>query len=151
MAVSNESCEPNALVLAPGVVVPRSAVTFTASRSSGPGGQNVNKVNTRVTMVVAMADLSDHLPAWALRRLADLAGHRFVTDRVVITSGDSRSQLTNKRACLAKLRVLLVEAMQRPKVRRPTRPSAGAKRRRIEAKKRRGAIKRGRSSADADD
>ena len=119
---------------------------YTASRASGPGGQNVNKVNSKVTLTISAEALAEHLPVFALRRLPEVAGRQLATEGLVIVSADSRSQLANRRACLVKLRALLIAAMHRPKVRRATRPSAGAERRRLEAKKRRSAIKRQRSA-----
>lgn len=119
---------------------------FTASRSGGPGGQNVNKVNTKAMLTVSADDLSTVLPEDAMRRLPGLAGQRWAGDRVVIAASDSRSLVTNRRACVARLRELLVAAMHRPRVRRATRPSRGAIQRRLDAKKRRSSIKRQRRS-----
>ncbi len=134
--------EQRDLLLPGGRSVPRALLTFTASRSGGPGGQNVNKVNSKVTLTVALDDLAEHLPADALRRLPALAGQRLAGDRLVIAASDSRSQLTNRRACVSRLRDLLVAALHRPRVRRPTKPSAGSIQRRLDAKKRRGQTKR---------
>jgi len=118
-------------------------MSFTFSRSGGPGGQNVNKVNTRATLTLPLDALAPSLPGWAMVRLRDAAG-RYLADqppRLVIHASNSRSQLANRRACVNKLRQLIVAAMDRPRVRRPTRPSYGAKQRRLDAKKHRGRIK----------
>lgn len=123
-------------------MLPRSALRFTASRSGGPGGQNVNKVNTKATLTVTAEDLSAVLPADAMRRLPGLAGQRWAGDRVVIAASESRSLVSNRRACIARLRELLIAALHRPCVRRATRPSRGAIERRLENKRRRSAIKR---------
>lgn len=135
------------LVMAPGVVLPASAVQFTLVASSGPGGQNVNKVATKACMTVTLEALSEHMPAAAVGRLKTIAGHHLVgQDRIAIQADESRSALSNREACLVKLRRLIQQAMRRPKVRKPTRPSAGSVKRRIEGKKQRGQIKQGRQA-----
>ncbi|MEM1099079.1 MAG: alternative ribosome rescue aminoacyl-tRNA hydrolase ArfB [Planctomycetota bacterium] len=146
----DETNHPDDLALPGGRVLPRSALRFTASRSGGPGGQNVNKVNTKATLTVAADDLAAVLPADAMRRLPALAGQRWAGDRVVIAASDSRSLVTNRRACVTRLRELLVAALHRPRVRRPTRPSRGAIERRLEAKRRRSAIKQQRRTRGDD-
>lgn len=129
---------------APGVRLPVSALRFTFSRSGGPGGQNVNKLNTRATLSVPLATLAEAMPAGAFERLKAKAGSRVSVhaDELLISSAESRSQLANRRACLAKLRHLLIEALHRPRRRRPTRPSRGVIERRLEHKKQRGERKR---------
>lgn len=129
------------VMIAPGVVLPGSALRFTFSRSGGPGGQNVNKVNTRATLAVSMDDLAQVLPAHALARMDVVAGRYRVNEGLQFHAADSRSQIANRKACIAKLREVLIAAMRRPKVRRATRPSARAKQRRLDAKKQRGQIK----------
>ncbi len=147
---SPAASHPEDVALPGGRVVPRSVLRFTASRSGGPGGQNVNKVNTKATLTVTADDLAAVLPGDAMRRLPGLAGQRWAGDRLVIAASDSRSLVSNRRACVARLRELLVAALHRPRVRRATKPSRGAIERRIEEKKRRGAIKRQRGG-DAPD
>ncbi len=127
--------------IAPGVDLPASALSFTFSRGSGPGGQNVNKLNTHATLTVPLDALRDAMPPAAYRRLLNHAGHFLATDRLVIHASDSRSQVANRKSCLAKLRALLVEAMRRPKVRHKTRPSRRSVERMNEAKRRRGKLK----------
>ncbi len=136
------------LSVAPGRVLPASALRFVFSRASGPGGQNVNKVNTRATLTVELADLQDILPRPALDRLPRAAGHYFASkpDRLVIHAGDSRSQRANRKACMDRLRHVLLLALHRPPTRRATRPSRGAVQRRLSAKKRRGDLKQRRRS-----
>ena len=117
---ADHNCE-----LAPGVRVPGGAVSFTFSRGGGPGGQNVNKVNTHATLTLPLDALQATMPDWSLQRLRVL-GRRYLAqspERLVIHAADSRSQLANRRACLAKLRHLLISARDRPRPRRPTRPS----------------------------
>ena len=139
----DEASPDNRIPISPGVALPDSALRFTFSRSGGPGGQNVNKVNTKATLTVEIADLVDVLPPWALQRLLIHAGSRLAGDaeRILITDSSSRSQHANRQACLAKLRLMVVEAMNRPKRRRPTKPSRGAIQRRLDAKQHRSRIK----------
>ncbi len=139
------------LELPAGVSLPLSGMTFTASRSGGPGGQNVNKVNTKVTLTVPAALLEQHLPEHALRRLPAAAGARLAGDRLVIAASDSRSQVANRRACLARLRAILVEALHRPRTRRPTKPSRASVQRRLDQKKQRGQTKRLRQRPERQD
>jgi len=140
------------LSVAPGRVLPAAALRFVFSRASGPGGQNVNKVNTRATLTVDFADLDPILPRHALERLPRVASHYAAADpdRLVIHAGDSRSQRANRKACLDRLRRVLLLALHRPPVRRATRPSRRAVQRRLTAKKRRGDLKRGRGRVSGD-
>ncbi|MEM7625833.1 MAG: alternative ribosome rescue aminoacyl-tRNA hydrolase ArfB [Planctomycetota bacterium] len=131
------------VLIAPGVRVDPAALSFTFARGGGPGGQNVNKVNTHAVLTVSLDALAGAMPGWAIERLREIAGRYLAAgpDRLVIHAADSRSQLTNRRSCLAKLRHLIVEATDRPRIRRPTRPSAGAVQRRIDNKKHRSRVK----------
>ena len=133
----------NRIPIAPGVLLPDSALNFTFSRSGGPGGQNVNKLSTKATLTVETRDLADAMPPWALKRLLIHAGGRLTADgeRILITDASSRSQHANKQACLAKLRLMIVEAMNRPKRRRATKPSRASIQRRLDAKHRRSELK----------
>lgn len=137
--------EPSAsgVEIAPGLVVSAAALRFSFSRSSGPGGQNVNKVSTRAELRVALDDLP--LRPAALHRLARLAGRK-VTDEgeLVIVADEHRSQPRNKAEALERLRELIVAALVEPKVRKPTKPTKGSQRRRVEGKKQRGQVKEGR-------
>lgn len=140
----------NDIPIAPGVALPESALRFTFSRSGGPGGQNVNKLNTKAMLTVEVADLADVMQPWAIQRLLIHAGSRLAGDaeRIQITDSSSRSQHANRQACLAKLRLMIVEAMNRPKRRRPTKPSRGAIQRRLDAKRHRSRIKSNRRPPD---
>jgi ribosome-associated protein len=135
----DDPCPDNRIPIAPGVSLHESVLRFTFSRSGGPGGQNVNKLSTKAMLTVNIEDLAEVLPIWALKRLLIHAGGRLAGDgeRLIITDSSSRSQQSNRQACLAKLRLMIVEAMNRPKRRRPTKPSRTSIQRRLDAKRHR--------------
>jgi ribosome-associated protein len=119
-------------------------------RSSGPGGQNVNKVASAVELRFDIAKSS--LPPDVKERLLALAGNRITADGVLlIDSREHRAQIQNREAARARLVALLQHAARRPKRRRATRPSAGAREQRIRSKKHRGDIKRSRARDDDED
>jgi ribosome-associated protein len=135
--------------LAPGVRVPASALRFQFARSGGPGGQNVNKLNTKAELWVAIADLNLH--PIALERLRKLAGRRITSgDELHISSESERSQERNREEAMERLRELLVRATTIPKKRKATKPSKAAKQRRLQSKKRRSEIKSGRRASTND-
>ena len=121
--------------IAPGVHAPPDSMRFQYARSSGPGGQNVNKVNTKAELWVKLDALSGLHPD-ALERLKALAGSRLTKEGELHLTGDeSRSQESNRQEVLLRLRELIVQASRRPKKRRPTKPSRRAKQRRLDTKK----------------
>jgi ribosome-associated protein len=133
--------------LAPGVRVPESAMRFQFARSGGPGGQSVNKVNTKAELWVPLEALSrGGMSGRAVARLRGLAGRR-LTDagELHISSDTERTQPANRAAVMERLRELLVSALHEPKPRRKTRPSRASKLRRLEAKRRRSQVKSKRS------
>lgn len=130
------------------VRVPASAIVVQASRSSGPGGQNVNKVATKIDLRVDL-DAIEGLSPEARARLVALARNRLDAEgRLRVTSQATRNQARNLDAARAMVRRLVAAALRPPTPRRPSRPTARARERRLAGKKRRAAIKRWRAAPD---
>lgn len=121
---------------------------FKASRSSGPGGQNVNKVNTRVMLLFDVAG-SPSLSAWQKQRIVSRLATRIDKRGVLrVVSQKERTQEGNRRAAAYRLAQLLAEALKRGPVRKKTAIPAGARERRLEDKKRRSRLKQQRTRDD---
>jgi len=111
-------------------------------RSSGPGGQNINKVSTAVQLRFNI-NQSLSLPVDVKKRLADLAGTRLSEKgEIIIEAKRFRTQTKNREDALQRLVVLIKQAAQKPKVRQKTKPSVSASAARVFDKKKRGAIKK---------
>ena len=118
--------------------------------ASGPGGQNVNKVASAVELRFE-AERSPHLPPEVKNRLRRIAGSRWTTEGAIILQVDThRSQARNREEARERLANLIRRALVRPKKRIPTRPTLGSKRRRLEAKAKRGHVKALRGKVEPD-
>lgn len=137
--------------IAPGLSIDARDITFHFIRSAGPGGQNVNKVATAVQLRFDAASspaLDDAMRA----RLRVIAGHRMTeAGTVIIAAHRFRTQEANRRDAVERLVEMLRRAALRPKPRRPTRPGAGSRKQRREAKRLRGGIKRLRGRPPVDE
>jgi ribosome-associated protein len=139
---------PGDLEVQRSLVIPEHELMWRFSRSSGPGGQGVNTTDSRVELSYDLAQSSAIGPVHRARAMERLAG-RLVDGVLTVSASEHRSQLRNREAAMARLAALLREAIAPPPAsRRPTRPSAGAKQRRIDAKKQRGQIKANRQRPD---
>jgi ribosome-associated protein len=139
------------LVVPPGIVVPERELAWTAVRASGPGGQNVNKVSSKVELRFDF-EASSALPAAAKARLRALAEHRLDAEgRILITSQVTRNQPQNLTDARQRLAELIAKALVAPKRRRPTRPSRAAKRARVNDKRVQSKKKQSRARKTSDD
>jgi ribosome-associated protein len=126
------------------LVIPGSELRERFSRSSGPGGQSVNTADSRVELSFDI-ERSVVLPEWARDRITERLSGRLAGGVLTVAASEQRSQLANRQGARARLASLLRDAVappQRPRV--PTRPGRGANERRLEGKRQRSAIKRGR-------
>ncbi len=133
------------LVIAPHIHVDAAELQFTYVRSSGPGGQNVNKVNSKAVLRWNPA-ASEGLTEAVLTRFLSKYGNRLTVDGdLIVTSQRYRDQGRNTADCLEKLRELLLAVAVAPKKRRPTKPTRAARERRHQAKQVQARKKEGRS------
>lgn len=134
--------------LAPGVRLPSNALRLQFARGSGPGGQNVNKVNTKVEIWIPLT-LIEGMSEAAKERLRGLAGSRLtIADDLHLSSETHRSQHANRQEVMDRLREMLVQACVVPRKRRARKPSKAAQRRRVDEKVRRGRTKALRRSSN---
>ena len=138
------------LIVTARLAIPDAELSWRFSRSSGPGGQSVNTADSRVELsfdVARSPSLGPTLRARALERLSA----RLADGVVTVTAEEHRSQLRNRQAARERLADLLREATAPPPApRRPTKPSAGARRQRLESKRKRSDVKRLRRTPDPD-
>lgn len=124
------------------LAIPEDEIQMKFIRSSGPGGQNVNKVSTAVQLRFNVIG-SPTLPADIQERLMDLAANRITEDGIlIIEAHQHRSQERNRQAAIERLVALIKEAAKEPSVRRETKPPLHSKERRLENKRHRSRIKR---------
>jgi len=135
------------IYITPTIAIDESEIKQEFIRSSGPGGQNVNKVSTAVQLRFNIAN-SLSLPDDVRKRLAHLAGRRITENgELIINAQRFRTQERNRQDAFDRLVKLIRKASEKPKVRRKTRPTLESKRRRLEAKRHRGEAKRMRQPA----
>jgi ribosome-associated protein len=127
----------------------RNSAKIVFSRAGGPGGQNINKVNTKVTLRLALEDLAGLNPAEATRLREGLESRLSCPEEkemLVISSSEERSQKINLERAYARAEALICASARLPKKRRPTGPSRAAREKRLLSKRHRGGIKAGRRS-----
>jgi ribosome-associated protein len=134
------------VVVTPQVTIPAGELAIAFARSGGPGGQNVNKVASKVELrwnPTTSAALTEDERTWLVHRLKS----RLTTDgTLIVTSTATRDQLKNRDDATSKLALIVRAALDRPRPRRATRPSRAAKRRRIADKRHHAERKRNRTS-----
>lgn len=133
------------------ISIPLTEFEFTFSRSSGPGGQNVNKVNTKVTLhwsITTSASVPEEMRARFVAKFRRRINNQ---GQLVVISQRFRDQGRNVGDCLAKLREMLTSVAVAPKVRKATRPTRASRERRLQAKQRTGEKKQGRHRISRDD
>jgi len=134
------------LIVTPEISIPDEEFEWKFIRSSGPGGQNVNKVASAVQLRFLLPR-NTSLPTSARNRLRRMAGQKLIDDgSILISARSERSQEQNRRDALERLAELIRAALIEPKIRKKTRPTKASKERRIESKKRRGTTKQGRGA-----
>jgi ribosome-associated protein len=132
------------LTIAPDIRIPLAEFQFSFVRSAGPGGQNVNKLNTKAVLRWAIAG-SPSLPAGVRERFRAKYGNRLTVEgELVLTSQRFRDQARNKADCLEKLQSMLASVARPPVKRRRTKPSKASKARRLQQKRRRSEHKQSR-------
>lgn len=121
--------------------IPQNELIFKASRSSGPGGQNINKLNTKATVILDIENcfcLNSEQKEIILKKLRS----RLTKDnRLIVESQKFRTQKANRDYAVEKLTILLENALKKPKTRKPTRPTFTAVEKRLKSKKTRSLLK----------
>jgi ribosome-associated protein len=134
--------DPNSLVITPDISIPRSELTYRATRSGGPGGQHVNTSSTRIELLWDLEGSRAVSDEQRQRLRAKLAPRLDGDGMVRVVASDRRSQQQNRGAADERLAALVRHALHVPKKRRKTKPPAAAKERRIKSKKLRSERKR---------
>jgi ribosome-associated protein len=141
----------NELTIGRGVAIPLAEIAFTFSRSGGPGGQNVNKVNSKAIMRWPIQN-SPSLPAEVLERfMAKYASRVTIEGELILMSQRYRDQASNVDDCLQKLQDMLMTVLERPVMRHATKPTRASQHRRVETKRENSQKKQGRRPPQGDD
>lgn len=119
----------------PNIQIPLSELQFSFARSGGPGGQNVNKVNSKALLRWSILTSPSLPEAVRARFLAKFANRLTAEGILILVSQRYRDQTSNCEDCLEKLKEMILSVAERPIPRRPTKPTFGSKQRRVEAKK----------------
>jgi ribosome-associated protein len=140
-----------ALIVARGIEVPREEIEVDYSRSSGPGGQHVNKTETRVTLRFDLAGSPSIPEGEKTRMLSRLKTYATKSGELLVSCEAYRDRTRNLSEAYERLEALLARAYEKPKPRKKTKPSRGAKERRLAEKKRTSTRKEGRKSPRGED
>lgn len=135
----------------PNIQIPLSELQFSFARSGGPGGQNVNKVNSKAILRWAILMSPSLSEAVRARFLAKFANRLTAEGILILVSQRYRDQSSNCEDCLEKLKEMILSVAERPIPRRPTKPTLGSKQRRVEAKKGNSLKKQRRRAPGVDD
>lgn len=132
------------------LTIPLAELSFRFSRSSGPGGQHVQKSSTRVELLFDVANSPSLTDAERARVLGRLSSYVDTSGVLHLVSQSERSQLRNREEVIARFQALVRKALKRRKRRKPTQPTTASKERRLRTKKRRGQIKQWRGKIGED-
>jgi ribosome-associated protein len=132
------------ITVTPHLTIPASELAIAFARSGGPGGQNVNKVSSKVELRWNLRDTSAASATDHAQLLEKLGGKLTTEGELIVTSTKTRDQIKNRDDAFDKLTLIVRAALHRDKPRKATKPSKASKRRRVEGKRHRSEIKKGR-------
>lgn len=130
------------------IQIPDSELVYKISRSSGPGGQNINKLNTKVAVIFDIRNSSILSGQQKQTIIKKLAGRLTKDERLIITSQNFRTQKANRNAAIKRLYEVIQKAVEKPKPRKPTKPTLAAVEKRIKHKKSRSLLKQQRRKVE---